>query len=496
MRPFPHKGADARPTCVRLMATLSEWLRKKGFWVAGGQATHAPLTHVFLNGGKACVPSEARDDFLDAYAGIVASGRTNTLFAVERSGNTYRMFADFDVPLPSLSVMEGDALIRHILDIAMDNLPDVLRVGHVTVCLRPAHGGKVGAHLVWSDDLRVDDDQAAQARDEWVRACVLHSQGQRASVELDWDKIIDAAVYKKNGLRMPWSSKRGGDARSCYEPYCMYNAEGSKGSDGLVGCDLAGGDGLVGCDLAGGDGLVGCDLAGGDGLVGCDLAGGDGFVGCGKPVVVECFADGGCATDISHVRRWLDRTTLAGNFEAMAKVAPKAKAKPIRREPGSKDSKRGADPKRKANTDHTLDADEEAALRAALAAHCGPTAHYDGVAFTSIRVGDGSAAISSDSKFCLSAGREHTSNHVYFVVKPDGALHQCCYSAGCKGAFNRIGKGHPMLQLAKRIGIKAVKKKRKVLTEAQLLPVTAASVAERWRMARCAEVSCAKSQSQ
>ena len=424
--------------------TLAAWLRSKGYWIDGqaDKSARASLTHVFLNGGKACLPPEARAEFLDVYARIVASGGASSLYAVERSGTTYRMFADMDVPLPEGTTnAEGDALIREILGVALANVPTVLRAGDVTLCSRPSSGGKVGAHLIWSDALRVDDGQALDARATWVASCAA------AADRFDWDSIIDAAVYKRNGLRMPWSMKRGGDQRSSYRPECKYRFPPQDG----------------------------------------------------EPVVVDTFDAVAGMADEREVRRWLEMTTLAGEGHGVGKEEEVQRQRKKRRAAveggggggagvgeggaGGRAGGRagGGASASSSSSSSPLLARDEARLRAVL------PAPYEGCAFTNASVGEASVAISTDSRYCLNAGREHTSNHVFFVVKRDGALYQHCYSSKCKGASQRVGKGCPMRALAIRAlpaqdegGNNTKQKKKKSKAAVDVRPVSAAAAAARW----------------
>lgn len=194
------------------MSSLGAWLKQRGLWrsASDGSDKGGAVTHVFLNGGKASVErAEDREAFLRMYARDVVAGRA--LYAVERTvGASYRMFADIDVPTE-----RGDhRLILEIVRAALSRAPSALRVGEVSVCTRSAHEGKIGAHLIWSDLVRVDDARAMALRNEWVDALSLGGDAH----DLDWGKTLDASVYRSNGLRMPWSLKRGGSQLAAYVP--------------------------------------------------------------------------------------------------------------------------------------------------------------------------------------------------------------------------------------------------------------------------------------
>jgi len=159
--------------------------------------------------------------FIDAYSNDVVSKRP--LYVVERSikGGTYRFFADFD-----LSPTNNHLNIKNIVEESLSHLPESLRSegGSVTVCVRecigshPKHKQKLGAHLIWSDDtVRVGDAEAMQLRDEWIKTL-----GATRPLDLEWDAIIDKAVYRSNGLRMPWSLKSS-EFESVYIPRFTYD---------------------------------------------------------------------------------------------------------------------------------------------------------------------------------------------------------------------------------------------------------------------------------
>ena len=183
------------------------------------------ISHVRLDGGRIDVPRTDRGAFLAAYADAVLSASSGAqLHWVERTlrDERYRMFADFDVPLGDGQMLHPTADVLCIVMRALACLPEEMRVGpheSIAVCTRRASDEKVGAHLVWHD-LRVDDSEAMRLRNLWVAAC---ERQDAALADGRWDATIDAAVYRKNGLRMPWSRKRGDrDGSGVYIPSHVY----------------------------------------------------------------------------------------------------------------------------------------------------------------------------------------------------------------------------------------------------------------------------------
>lgn len=175
---------------------IREWLVQHACWATAHD--DEPLTHVLLDGGRARVPLSLRDEFLKAYASHVDGARTSGRrwpCVVERTVGTYRMFADFDVKDVSVSS------VRDIVETAIRHAPSKLRTGSgVTLLTRTSSaGGKTGAHLVWRD-VYVTDGIALALRQQWVGSLKDHGHPE-------FDRIIDAAVYRRSGLRMPWSRK-------------------------------------------------------------------------------------------------------------------------------------------------------------------------------------------------------------------------------------------------------------------------------------------------
>ena len=200
------------------MRHLEAWLR-----LQNNSSTHLPLpspSHVFLNGGKVYLSDtvETRKAFLDAYASDVVAG--TLLYVVERTDASYRMFADFDILLEKTRLPTTH--LPTLIDYALSFFPAHLRGDVVSICVREAHGGKVGAHMIWRD-LRVDDAGARSIRDAWVAALK-----DADAADSDWDETIDAAVYRRNGLRMPWSRKRDDiSGIGVYKPTHTWTLEGS-----------------------------------------------------------------------------------------------------------------------------------------------------------------------------------------------------------------------------------------------------------------------------
>ena len=359
---------------VSNMCPLIEWLRQRGYWVTGKQ--QQTLTHVFLNGGKANVPPEGLDEFYTLYASVVASG-TNSLYAVERTprGALYRMFSDFDIALPT---SEDNGFLHTVLDEAFLHVPSRLCGEAFTLCVRQAHGNKVGAHMVWPG-IAVDDTSAIELRNEWVAAL---------PPTRDWDHIIDAAVYKKNGLRMPWSLKRGGDQKSIYVPWRVL-----KVSNLGTGIDVI------------------------------DEASPSSFSGSMSTIKAWLLSSSILLSSSSTTpTKVIQATAVVQNTTKRPRSVKKTAALPM----STIDDSTG-----------TMSMGDAECLRNML------PASYASTEFHTVKASEASHIFPCESRMCLTAGRQHTSNRIYFLASSAGGLDQCCFSPSCNGARTRISNERP-----------------------------------------------------
>lgn len=227
------------------------WLKARGYWVSGDRQAapgcEQPLTHLALDGGKASVPDDAHGTFLNAYAtALVAGGRRPCL--AELRTPVFRMFLDLDTSFEDTAAAlaardDGgvEPLVRALHAVLMEAhdtpgaAPDpglAAAVGPCWVCASSADAAdrKLGFHLVWPEVL-VDAPTALALRARMVEALEKAGEAQAGEggeaqagggrqlcgVVTPWAKAVDAAVFRGNGLRMPWAAKgRGND--SYYAP--------------------------------------------------------------------------------------------------------------------------------------------------------------------------------------------------------------------------------------------------------------------------------------
>lgn len=209
-------------------AHVYDWLKSRGYWVGFGDP--AAPTHLLLDGGKARVPDEAHGAFLNAYAASLLRHPERRPCLVELRTPVFKMFVDLDTRFGSQETAHAasrGAIMALIARLGAVVCPEGTRA---LVCVasapKPEADGsvKLGFHVVWPD-VRVT---TATARE--LRAQMLASLADVPPAELGlvapWESIVDATVFRGNGLRMPWSAKGRGDGRY-YELRWVVGSDGS-----------------------------------------------------------------------------------------------------------------------------------------------------------------------------------------------------------------------------------------------------------------------------
>src|SRR6056300_648720 len=191
-------------------------------WCISQQFTNASnISHVRMDGGVLSVPFDRLNEFHEKYVEAVSSGEK--LFLVEQKSPTYNFFVEIDY--------------KDVESLTMEEIKDICKV----ICDKvKRHGGKnclisvsppkqcgslvkTGVHLNWPGFV-VDQASAIALRDHILVALSI------AKGSLDWNEIIDAAVYgnvqrgtKGSGFRMIWSHKMAkGVEQLAYLPVFVY----------------------------------------------------------------------------------------------------------------------------------------------------------------------------------------------------------------------------------------------------------------------------------
>ena len=158
-----------------------------------------------MDGGVLSVPFDKLNEFHDKYIEAIRSGEK--LFVVEQKSPLYNFFVDIDYKdTRSLTFEEIQDICKIICD-------KVKRHGGKECLISvspPKMAGqytKTGVHLNWPGF--VVDQSSALALREHILVVLSRAKGA-----IDWNEIIDVAVYgdlrrktKGSGFRMPWSHK-------------------------------------------------------------------------------------------------------------------------------------------------------------------------------------------------------------------------------------------------------------------------------------------------
>ena len=176
-------------------------------WCADQRFNNATnLSHVLMDGGVLSVPFDKLNEFHEQY--VCAVKRGEKLYVVEQKSERYNFFVDIDYKdESSLDLDEIKSVCKVICD-------EVKRHGGrdclISVAPPKPCGDlvKTGVHLNWPGFV-VDQTSAVALRDHILVAL------SKANGAIDWNEVIDAAVYgnatrktKGSGFRMPWSYKK------------------------------------------------------------------------------------------------------------------------------------------------------------------------------------------------------------------------------------------------------------------------------------------------
>lgn len=181
------------------------WVRRRG-WAA---PSPTPPSHLFMDGGKAWVPDGCNGEFLNAYAASVVKHPHDAPSVSEQRTPVFKLFLDCDIQCrPGDDAMDVVSVIQEVCSEAFGH-------SRCVVCEAPPKPlgeslVKAGKHLVWPD-VWVDSRTALRFRDKLLEVLDSRLPGR---FELPWSTVVDEAVFRGNGLRMPWSRKGPKEARA------------------------------------------------------------------------------------------------------------------------------------------------------------------------------------------------------------------------------------------------------------------------------------------
>lgn len=197
------------------MAHVYDWARSRGYWTRDD--SRVP-THLLLDGGKLCIPDEFHGSFLNSYAASLARCPDRRPCVVELRTPVFKLFVDLDTRYHTLETAAHARsngipdLVKAMTDVVSSITETTVRA---LVCassapkMESADAWKMGFHIVWPD-VRVNSRTALHVRQVFLAQL---PSPETFGLKETWETIIDKAVYKANGLRMPWSAKGKGDDR-------------------------------------------------------------------------------------------------------------------------------------------------------------------------------------------------------------------------------------------------------------------------------------------
>ena len=202
-----------------------DWARRRKYF---GRSDGGKVSHLLLDKGVLCVPESSNDDFIHEYSrGVLMGGRPSCI--VEYKPRVFRMFYDLDIvtkdiqmaKMMSVGDFQGNVKnIMHIICIATVFLFDVAR-SSATICISnvPKKKGdeiKVGVHITF-DNIFVTSPTALHIREKLLELLRVEEN----PFSNPWEQIVDSAVFKGSGMRLPWAAKHD-DLKRVYIPHMEY----------------------------------------------------------------------------------------------------------------------------------------------------------------------------------------------------------------------------------------------------------------------------------
>jgi hypothetical protein len=194
------------------------WAKRRGFFGRTGK-----LSHLLLDKGVLCVPETNHEEFVNEYArGVVQGGKLSCI--VEYKNKSFRMFYDLDIEADAklaktMSAGEFPDDVQRLIEIICDTTATQFQIQGtiVTVCVsnlpkRTKTGTKIGVHLTFSN-IFVTTPIALYVRGKVLEKLALETN----PFSNEWDAIVDAAVHKGSGMRLPWAAKHD-DPKRFYIP--------------------------------------------------------------------------------------------------------------------------------------------------------------------------------------------------------------------------------------------------------------------------------------
>lgn len=188
---------------AREFRTFRDVLQSHGWAVSRGDGKKC--THLLMDKGRAHVPTGEEAHFLNEY--VLAVVKDLRPSVVELRTPIYKLFMDFDIRV-SRNGVDLDPLWRCVQAAAKEFFDASSH--EMVICTAPLkheEGGAIkrGVHIYWPA-IAVRDAHALAFRTHLIPKLREAFEDEDAFVNT-WEQIVDEAVYKGSGLRMPWSVK-------------------------------------------------------------------------------------------------------------------------------------------------------------------------------------------------------------------------------------------------------------------------------------------------
>lgn len=212
------------------MPTFKDELAARGWMLKSGNRDHQPpFTHLFLDGGRAAVPDSMHGVFLNLYTNAILRGER--VFAVEAKTSNFKLFFDIDARYAG----DPDTARKELFDVVefmnvlVSKFWDAPSHPKAILCEAPIKSSKddgddtfkIGLHVHWPGI--VTNSPIALAFRSHVIEAIKGSDIHMTSLNTI-DDILDACVFKANGLRLVYSGKI--DEYRAYTPIAVISQDG------------------------------------------------------------------------------------------------------------------------------------------------------------------------------------------------------------------------------------------------------------------------------
>lgn len=200
---------------------LKSWIYEEGLNIYDSGHDKREPTHLMMDGGKFCIPPKRMNEFCIMYAGS-ALFRGERNYVSENRTNIFKFLVDLDF-FGNHAIDYDTEIVKYIKSI-QDVLTQLLRTSNneelsptlakvivlITENSEKIKGGvpgiKTGIHLIWPN-IYVNPEIALTLRDAILTYFLRTYKERMGTSENAWCDVIDKNVYVSSGLRMIGSRK-------------------------------------------------------------------------------------------------------------------------------------------------------------------------------------------------------------------------------------------------------------------------------------------------